>query len=400
MKINVKDLITFILLTIFCTIRFWGVNLVWYINVAIRLIIIVFLILSNNLKIKYTKKSLKFFKITMLPIVLILVYSCALWLLKGDLPAFNVITNLFSSSIYLLIDSIFAILLYSEYKEKSVDMFVKSGFASYIVGSVIPLIFKFKSAGLLYLLTSYSTNYDLLYLTEVNDLTFGIGFCMLYYLFFDTRDKKHKKTYIILCFLLIFWGLKRIEIFALILCYLFYKFILRKFSLSKASIIATISVLIVSYAYVMFIHNNELISLADKYDINFMGRLTTYQFVAEEYSEFSPLYLGIGFGYIDEILDDLVKANYHIGYIPVISLHSDILRMYIGIGFIAFGLWIIYQIRLKTKIIQNKIDYNCAKAYLLYTVFLFVLYLTDNTYSYPITFTLYLICTLATLEKE
>ena len=162
----------------------------------------------------------------------------------------------------------------------------------------------------MYLLTSYSTNYDLLYLTEVNDLTFGIGFCMLYYLFFDTRDKKHKKTYIILCFLLIFWGLKRIEIFALILCYLFYKFILRKFSLSKASIIATISVLIVSYAYVMFIHNNELISLADKYDINFMGRLTTYQFVAEEYSEFSPLYLGIGFGYIDEILDDLVKANY------------------------------------------------------------------------------------------
>ena len=181
---------------------------------------------------------------------------------------------------------------------------------------------------------------------------------------------------------------------------LFYNFILKKFSLSKASIIATISVLIVSYAYVMFIHNNVLISLADNYDINFMGRLTTYQFVAEEYSEFSPLYLGIGFGYIDEILDDLVKANYRIGYIPVISLHSDILRMYIGIGFIAFGLWIIYQIRLKTKIIQNKIDCNCAKAYLLYTVFLFVLYLTDNTYSYPITFTLYLICTLATLEKE
>ncbi len=400
MKINVKDLVTFILLTIFCTIRFWGVNLVWYINVAIRLIIIVFLILSNNLKIKYTKKSLKFFKITMLPIMLILVYSCALWLLNGDLPAFNVITNLFSSSIYLLIDAIFAILLYSEYKEKSVDMFVKSGFVSYIIGSVIPLVFKFKSAGLLYLLTSYSTNYDLLYLTEVNDLTFGIGFCMLYYLFFDTRDKKHKKINIILCFLLIFWGLKRIEIFALILCYLFYKFILKKFSLSKASIIATISVLIVSYAYVMFIHNNELISLADKYDINFMGRLTTYQFVADEYSDFSPLYLGIGFGYIDEILDDLVKANYRIGYIPVISLHSDILRMYIGIGFIAFGLWIIYQIRLKTKIIQNKIDCNCAKAYLLYTVFLFVLYLTDNTYSYPITFSLYLICTLATLEKE
>lgn len=400
MKINVKDLVTFILLTIFCTIRFWGVNLVWYINVAIRLIIIVFLILSNNLKIKYTKKSLKFFKITMLPIMLILVYSCALWLLNGDSPAFNVITNLFSSSIYLLIDAIFAILLYSEYKEKSVDMFVKSGFVSYIIGSVIPLVFKFKSAGLLYLLTSYSTNYDLLYLTEVNDLTFGIGFCMLYYLFFDTRDKKHKKINIILCFLLIFWGLKRIEIFALILCYLFYKFILNKFSLSKASIIATISVLIVSYAYVMFIHNNELISLADKYDINFMGRLTTYQFVADEYSDFSPLYLGIGFGYIDEILDDLVKANYRIGYIPVISLHSDILRMYIGIGFIAFGLWIIYQIRLKTKIIQNKIDCNCAKAYLLYTVFLFVLYLTDNTYSYPITFSLYLICTLVTLEKE
>lgn len=395
MKINLNKFIIFIIIICFCTTRFWGINIEWYINLSIRIIAILFLILSNGFKLKFSKEASGFAKITALPIFLIMVYSCINWFIISGVPEADVIRNLFTSSSYLFIDILLAVLFYSKYKGESVDLFVKCGFISYIIGSIVPLLVKFPSNSLLYLITSYSDNYDLLYLTEVNDLTFGMGFCLLYYLFFDNREKTKRRFNIILCILLIFWGLKRVEILALVLCYVFYRFVMKKNHIKKATAIATCIVLVASYSYVMFIHNSELISLANKYNINFMGRLTTYQYVANNYSSFNLTYLGIGFGHIDEILDDLVRINYRVGYIPVISLHSDILRMYLGIGFIGFGLWILYQMSIKTKILYKKNGENAAKAYLLFTIFLFILYLTDNTYSYPVTFTLYLICTLA-----
>lgn len=400
MKINITNLVTSFLIILFCTTRVWGVNLPWYINLGVRLATIVFLTISNNLIIRVEKKVIKIIKITIIPIILIVAYSCALWIFSGDIPPINVIRNLFTTNTYLVIDIIFAMMIYNRYKENSVDLFVKYGFISYLICSIIPMIIHFPFEGLKYLFTAYSNNYDLLYYTEVNDLTFGIGICLLYYLFVDNRNNKLKKKNIIKCLLMIFWGLKRIQIAALILCCIFFKVIISKVNIKKASLIATIIVLIVSYSYVMFIHNSSLIQLASEYNINFMGRLPTYEYVANTYSEFTPKFLGIGFGYIDEILDELVKNNFRINYIPIISLHSDILRMYIGIGFLAFGMWIIYQCYTKTKLLYKHVNLNCAKSYLIFTIYLFVLYLTDNTYSYPITFTLYILCTLCSSSGQ
>lgn len=400
MKKSVTDLINFLLIIIFCTTRFWGINLPWYVNVIVRIISIVFLIISNNLIIKISKKAIKIMKYTIIPIVFIALYSYFIWVITGNFPKINVVTNLLSSSIYLIIDILFGVIIYSKYKEKSVDIFVNCGFISYIIGSIIPLLLYFSLEGIKYLFTAYSNNYELLYYTEVNDLTFGIGFCLLYYLFMDKKNMKKNIKNIIKCLLIIFWGLKRIEIFALVLCCLVYKFIISKINIRQSITIVTIIISLVSYLYVMFIHNSTLIDLANKYNINFMGRLPTYEYVSEKYSDFSLGFIGIGFGHIDEILQELVNEDFRIGYIPIISLHSDILRMYIGIGFIAFGMWIYYQCYIKTNLIRKYVDSNCAKLYLIFTIYLFILYLTDNTYSYPITFTLYFICTLCSITNE
>lgn len=400
MKRSITDLINFLLIIIFCTTRFWGVNLPWYVNVIVRVISIAFLIISNNLVIEIPRKAVKIMKYTIIPIVFIACYSYFIWLITDNFPKMNVVRNLLSSSLYLIIDVIFGFLIYSKYKEKSVDIFVNCGFISYIIGSIIPLILYFSFEGIKYLFTAYSNNYELLYYTEVNDLTFGIGFCLLYYLFIDKKNTKKNVKNIIKCLLIIFWGLKRIEIFALVLCYLFYKFVISKINMRQSIMIVTIIISLVSYLYVMFIHNSTLIDLASKYNINFMGRLPTYEYVSEKYSDFSPGFLGIGFGHIDEILQELVNEDFRIGYIPIISLHSDILRMYIGIGFIAFGIWIYYQCYIKTNLIRKNVDSNCAKLYLIFTIYLFILYLTDNTYSYPITFTFYFTCTLCSITRE
>ena len=131
----------------------------------------------------------------------------------------------------------------------------------------------------------------------------------------------------------------------------------------------------------MFIHNSKLEILASQYNINFMGRLLTYNYVTEQYSNFSLFFPGIGFGHIDEILVDLVEQNFRINYVPVISLHSDILRMYIGVGFIVFGLWIIYQCYIRTNMINKHFGLKSAQIYMCLTLYIFILYLTDNTYS-------------------
>lgn len=400
MKVNGIAIIDYILIIVFCTTRFWGVNLPWYINLIVRLLFIGMFILINNLKITISKKVLKCAWYTVFPIIMIIVYTLLLWGVSSEFLEANIVRNLFTSNIYLIISVIFGALIYQKYKKKTVDIFVNCSFISYIFGSIIPLLVKYKLEGLKYLITATSSNYDLLYYTEVNDLTFGIGICLIFYLFFDSKNNKHYKVNILKCLVMIFWGLKRIQIVALILCYLFYRIIITKFNMKKASMIVTGMIIFVSYLYVMFIHNNELIALASKYNINFMGRLPTYLYVSSHYSKFSPTFLGIGFGRIDEILNELVSMDFRIDYIPVISLHSDILRMYIGIGFIMFGVWIFYQCYYKTKIIKKNVGFKCSRGYLLFTVYIFILYLTDNTYSYPITFTLYFICVLCCIEEN
>ena len=394
MRLNKINIVNHILIILFCTTRFWGGNLPWYINLIVRIFYIILFLFLNRMKLNVSKKCFKIFLYTIFPILSIMIYTLGLWGYTGNIPSTSVIRNLFTSNIYIIISVLFGALVYQKYKDDTVDLFVNCGFISYIIGSIIPLIILFPSECLKYLFTAYSANYDLLYYTEVNDLTFAMGFCFLYYLFFDSRSINYKFKYLLKCFFMIFWGLKRIEIFALILTILFYKIVISKFNIRISSSIATGIILFISFFYIMFIHNSELIEIAAKYNINFMGRLTTYVYVASHFSQFDIRFPGIGFGFIDEILEGLEKMNFKIGYIPIISLHSDILRMYIGIGFIAFGFWVIYQCFIKTRLIKRNINLNCAKGYLMFTVYLFVLYLTDNTYSYPVTFTLYIICTL------
>ena len=150
----------------------------------------------------------------------------------------------------------------------------------------------------------------------------------------------------------------------------------------------------------MLIHNSKLEILANRYNINFMGRLLTYSYVTNQYSSFSLFFPGIGFGQIDEILVDLVNQDFKINYIPVISLHSDILRMYIGLGFIVFGFWIVYQCYIRTNMINKYFGLKSAQIYMGLTVYIFILYLTDNTYSYPITGSIYYLAILCACEKS
>ncbi|HAR1791926.1 TPA: glycerol-3-phosphate cytidylyltransferase [Enterococcus faecium] len=383
---------------IFCTGRFWGIDVEWYISVGVRILIIGLFLVFHKFRFKRNYIIEKNLKLATVPIIAIVVYSIAVWLMSGSVPDEDVVRNLFTANTYLVISYLFASVLYYEFGKNSIVFLMKCGVVSYLLGSILPLIIKMPRAAISYLFTSHTNDTSLLWLTEVNDLTFAFGIILLYFLF--SYHQNHKKKNIIICALMIFWGLKRIEIAAILLCYLFFKVITEKIVFSQGAKIFLVSVLSVSYLYVMFIHNGQLAMLAEMYNINFMGRLLTYNYVTETYSSFSPGFLGIGFGRIDEILDDLVAENFRINYVPVISLHSDVLRMYIGLGFIAFGIWIFYQCYYRTMKLKKYFGSKTAQIYICLTLYIFILYLTDNTYSYPITGATYFLAILCVSDEN
>lgn len=395
MKLKQNNVIFGILLLIYCTNRFWGVNLPWYINPIIAVIGIVLLFARDKFKITVYKHIHQTVMLSIIPQLAIIVYSISLWLMQG-MPSPSIVRNLFTSNLWIILSVLFSATVFIIFQKKSIDFFLKCATLSYLIGSVLYIIIRFGVIdSLKYLLTSVTSQTQMIYGMEVNDLTFSVGYLFLYYLMFSNEDKKKKRIKCLTCFLLIFWGLKRIEIAAIIVCYSFYLFLLRKKYTSKLKGIVTIGILGVSYFYLWIIHSGVITNLAKEYNINFMGRLGTYSYIADTYSSFDPLFWGHGAGYIDEIINELSISGFKIGYAPIISLHSDTLRMYIGLGFFGFGIWIIYHLFIRSSIMKKWFSERSINAYLIYSLYTFILYLTDNTYSYAVTrfvFTLVILC--------
>ena len=76
----------------------------------------------------------------------------------------------------------------------------------------------------------------------------------------------------------------------------------------------------------------------------------------------------------------LMRRQYD-GYLYV---HSDILKMYVEIGFPLFIIWLYYYFIYITHYIRSKFGMQQSMGYFVCITFTFVLYLTDNTESYYI----------------
>ena len=87
------------------------------------------------------------------------------------------------------------------------------------------------------------------------------------------------------------------------------------------------------------------------------------------------------------------------GYGVPAGIHSNILTLYIENGFVVFILWIVYSFYIKTKKLYKKSSVVSAECYLLLTVFVFILYLTDNCFKYFDTQMIYFLIPLALAES-
>ena len=207
---------------------------------------------------------------------------------------------------------------------------------------------------------------------EVQDLTFGFGILLLYYLF-EGKEEHWRRFYIIASVFYIITGFKRILFLAFAVAFL-YLLVVRKKSKNlqkKLSIAIGVALIAVSLGYVIVIKTDIWFTIMDSLGINLMGRKRLYNHV-KKYYEISPVFMGIGFGRVSKILEIVeVTGNRR--------LHSDVLRFYIELGMPVFLLWCAVTYIFTYNFFRKNYSLSSARVYLAATLFMFVTFLTDNT---------------------
>ena len=121
------------------------------------------------------------------------------------------------------------------------------------------------------------------------------------------------------------------------------------------------------------------------FNVDMMGRTNIYR-NASKLFEISPFYLGLGFGYAAKYMFD--TTNF--------AVHSDIVRMYIELGFFPFFAWLWYYIYFVPQKVVDVIGSEAGKICIAATIFTFSTFLVENTLGlYPLQYGL----TLFTIYK-
>lgn len=389
-KLSIKNVLYSISIFILVTDRYAGVNINYIPKMIIALLWSVYFfmsIISRDKKIRIEKVVLKHITLFLIPYVVIAYYTLLIWMISSEITISN-ITRLCSSILYPILYIGFACAGILLYGSKVIDRVFWMSFISYLTGSVLYMFVSCGiSSGFEYmkiLLSGQQSEVRIAYIMEVHGLTFMMGILFLYYLFYENNQIRFHKTKVILSALLIILGLKRIEIIALLIAIVVFITLLRNKKIYiKASIkIIIFSAIILLSGFIFIISTGILENIIHKYGIETSGRLEYYHY-ARNFFKYDVSYLGKGYTYFSKYIEQLWISGFRLnGYRIAASIHSDILCMYIELGFIMFHIWLIYSFCIKAYILKKSKNNGIMKCYLLLTIYMFVLYLTDNTFNY------------------
>ena len=404
---NVKKMLFILSSTIILTSRFWGVNINYIIRYSLMAIWDLYIALSY-FAFRQPNKCRRVIKTNFNKIItsfiVFFLYTILLWMIKSNANSAN-LTRLCSTFLYLILFYGYACTAIYLFREKGIDYLFCAGVLSYSCGSILYLLVNYGVLGIIAYISSLIHGVASVanYAMEVHDLTFSMGFFFLYYFFFEEKSEKKHKTKISVSIILILLGLKRIEILALVVAICLY-FVLIKWGKgikARAFICAMVSVLVL-LGYVFIIKSGILSVLTIKYGIEDSGRLSYYLY-ANQFYEFSPSYMGTGWTWFNKYVYQLYLSKFRIdGHRIAASIHSDILVMFIEIGFILFVFWVVYMFMARPILLSKKFGVLTGECALLLTLYMFVLYLTDNTMGYPDTQMLFILVpmTVALKNKE
>lgn len=388
MKIKLHHI--YVLSTSIAMLMFYGLNRTsmpwWYSSLHCLMWImigIVDLSRKKRLKTHIEQNEKTLFFIFGIPCLLFWIFTILAWV-KNSYIEPNTISRSISWTLQFVLILLYVVVVSQLFKDK----LVKYTFHAAILDNILVIIFAIARWGVLdfirvglFPMSEYSSSWTLdnLNITaflEVHDVTFAFGFFLIYYvLFYKGIDKKKN---ILICALFIYLGLKRIQLLALFLVIGLSILITGKSKkgIKYWSTIITGAVLIILLGFIWLIDSNIIAELSAAYNINFMGRLRVY-YNLSKYFSFGPRYFGHGMSFSRIIAEKLVEQN-----ILHFTGHSDILMNYIDYGFWEFIVWIVFVFGVCTRKLLHKYGVSTARLWLMFTIYAFITYLTDNTTIY------------------
>ena len=229
---------------------------------------------------------------------------------------------------------------------------------------------------------------------ELHDIAFAIGIVLFYFIavkkYCSHKDLKYEYLFIIF-FTLAF---KRIGIAAIFAIIIYWRIGLRMKRRPRVCYIrfSGIIVFLVCYFWVWLIISENLWIILDKLDIDMAGRDFYYK-VFVDMCELNPKFMGMGRNSVAVLLATEYEY-FHVG-----NIHSDIFRMYLEVGYILFILWLLNYLCIMPELYKKSFGTSTMLYVSSITIYMFILYLTDNTELYLVTQYFYILSIYAYIKK-
>ncbi len=335
---------------------------------------------SLNKDIRVRKERKFFVRLFCAPRVIMLLYSCVVWVVSNT--ALPYVSRGISNTLFQCTAYICGVCIACGEKDDILEISLASAIT--VFGLAYLDGFIQNGISFIYALNPFDASADSFRkYTELHEVAYIVGLCILINLIMGKHTSLKKKNALFWISVVVFivaW--KRIGIFAVVMAYLY--FVL--FSNSKRSdksffvrvtgIVGTFICLI----YVSLVVSGEFVTLLKSLGIDMMGRDIIYTYF-RQFTTFSPTFMGKGVGFVGRQFDYATRADLY-NMVSIRALHNDFFKMYIEIGFIGFIGWVIWWLIRLPQIIQKRYGVKKAFICLLFVLFAFILYTTDNTESY------------------
>lgn len=220
---------------------------------------------------------------------------------------------------------------------------------------------------------------------ELHDPNFAIGLLLI---FFVAYRREQKKSWLCFAVTLLFFltGLKRIAVAGIVLACLISLLAdrigekrIRGFLYTIVFVLCAVGVL-----YPIIIRSGLFEKFMEIAKIDSLGRVEMYNYIEGVY-EVGFQYLGQGLGYVSRMMgslsEEIQEAMLSYGYAAG-ELHNDILRILIDIGFTGFLIWLFMFTVNRLRMLLKYENMKTAVVFVAAMVYLFITYMTDNTYYY------------------
>ena len=297
--------------------------------------VIIFVILASSImdgwRIRFkTDEAFRFgIRHFMLPVLLIFVYSIPNQLVRG--LSFDYLQNTITTCVRFLAYYCVGMITVRVFGKRTVEYLLLMGIVAY-VPAFIRHFQMYGLAGGITILLSLDVFHANLAL-EIHTLTYIFGFIALYYAYRLCVEKEKGARWLFwLSVLLTMVGVKRIVLAALVFAIIM-MLILNRFKPSQRYNLMHLGCWLLiasSFAFLYLVHSGILEQALSSFGVNTNDRLFLWGLVRDKYT-ISPLFLGHGISYGTRIMEYVWK-NTHL--IHMVALHCDIIRLYLGVGFV------------------------------------------------------------------